>query len=217
MATRKAISERNQRRKRRLADPQGLNNTFRALRKPMAMPLTFLKDGQRLATTPDHLDASMAQAWDPIYRGNGDPITVASEFMGKYWKHIPQAPEIAKAQLTPRAALQGLRRSATGAPGADAWFPAELSNMPMIAARLPTAMCIACEAGAPWPEQLLIAKGIQLAKETAISFDPLKFRSLLVASAVYRTYGKIRLGQLSSWFEVWQCQQLFCGHQREVG
>eukprot|EP00969_Alexandrium_andersonii_P087743 3870567-Alexandrium_andersonii.AAC.1 len=96
-----------------------------------------------------------------------------------------------------------LRANAKGAHGPDCWAPGELASMPHTAVVWLTAMFSALEAGDQWPRQLILARGVHLAKQQQATFSALKFRTLLITAAVCRCYGKIRMRHLQPWIESW--------------
>eukprot|EP00969_Alexandrium_andersonii_P049087 2153744-Alexandrium_andersonii.AAC.1 len=58
----------------------------------------------------------------------------------------------------------------------------------------------AIEAGAEWPKEMRCARAVALPKTKEVQlWDPLKFRLLMMASAVYRLWARARLGDLKEW------------------
>eukprot|EP00969_Alexandrium_andersonii_P110363 4869852-Alexandrium_andersonii.AAC.1 len=64
----------------------------------------------------------------------------------------------------------------------------ELKYMPRVAARYLCWMLRLIEAGAPWPAAILQTKCVHLAKAQAYDGNPLGYRGLMVASAIYRAW-----------------------------
>ena len=67
------------------------------------------------------------------------------------------------------------------------------------------------EATGQWPDQLRVVRTAYLAKTSMHSADPLQYRGLLVMSALYRVWGKLRLHDLRAWTEKWQDPVLHAG------
>jgi hypothetical protein len=71
------------------------------------------------------------------------------------------------------------------------------------------------EEGAPWPSDLMQAKGVFLAKDLKDQDDPLKFRTLLILPLLYRRWAKTRLFDLKPWIQEWKCKDMFAGTGNE--
>eukprot|EP00969_Alexandrium_andersonii_P016379 717062-Alexandrium_andersonii.AAC.1 len=69
--------------------------------------------------------------------------------------------------------------------------------MPRIAAVCITQMFRAIEKATRWPSQLTLAEAVHLAKTPELALDPLKYRTLLITSAAYPTWAKLRLRHLA--------------------
>ena len=84
--------------------------------------------------------------------------------------------------------------------------------MPRRAADRLAQLLKALEQGHPWPSQLTTVKCAYLAKTPTLSFDPLQYRGLLIASALYRFFlGRLSLCQLKGWQKSWRRPQLCSG------
>eukprot|EP00969_Alexandrium_andersonii_P198402 8762537-Alexandrium_andersonii.AAC.1 len=65
--------------------------------------------------------------------------------------------------------------------------------------------------GHGWPRQLAEAKCVHLAKTAEVSFGPSQLRGLMILPLVYRTWGKMRLRQLSRWVAGWAMPEIYAG------
>eukprot|EP00969_Alexandrium_andersonii_P147832 6535900-Alexandrium_andersonii.AAC.1 len=104
-----------------------------------------------------------------------------------------------KPPLNPRVVLNAFRRAGASSAGCDGWLPAEMANVPYPAARMLVHIIRLVEAGHGWPNQVRVAKLVHLSKTQQLSLSELQYRGLLVASAFYRGWAKMRLAQSRRW------------------
>eukprot|EP00969_Alexandrium_andersonii_P250379 11065648-Alexandrium_andersonii.AAC.1 len=83
--------------------------------------------------------------------------------------------------------------------------------MPITAANWMAAMLRCVEAGRPWPKHMALAKCAYLCKSEAFDVSPMAFRGLMITSAIYRSWAKLRLKQLAAWTQAWAPDQAFAG------
>eukprot|EP00969_Alexandrium_andersonii_P038270 1676753-Alexandrium_andersonii.AAC.1 len=90
-------------------------------------------------------------------------------------------------------------------------MPSELANMPFCAAAALARMYRQLEEGDQWPRQLLSARAIHLSKNVHMAMVPMQYRTLLITSAAYRGWARLRLWQLKGWCEKWKLEELHAG------
>eukprot|EP00969_Alexandrium_andersonii_P357827 15449686-Alexandrium_andersonii.AAC.1 len=83
--------------------------------------------------------------------------------------------------------------------------------MPICAARHLSKILNCIESGAAWPEQLTTIMVAFIAKEEALSLDPLKYRGIAIIVAVYRGWAKMRLQHVREWSMSWRHPGLYAG------
>ena len=91
------------------------------------------------------------------------------------------------------------------------WTPEDLALISDMAYHQLAMMLNAIEEGAPWPEQLLHATAIWLAKDPDVVCDALNHRILLIGSAIYRKYATTRLRHCKPWVKQWTTEDMFAG------
>eukprot|EP00969_Alexandrium_andersonii_P332386 14688310-Alexandrium_andersonii.AAC.1 len=79
--------------KERLASKGGLGLAARALRKPAADAIRFIrgKDG-RVRSEPSQVDEVFSEAWCEIMQGDGRPMQTAAAFVTKYAEYMVDGP-----------------------------------------------------------------------------------------------------------------------------
>ena len=101
------------------------------------------------------------------------------------------------------------------AAGLDQWATQDFSILSNEAYDWLAIMFNEIEAGAPWPEPTLHAKGAYLLKDPDDKGDPLGYRVLLVMSVPYRRYAATRLRQCNAWIGEWATPDRFAGIRRK--
>ena len=116
--------------------------------------------------------------------------------MKEYKRWVFQQDEMEIEKITGDDVEKVVRNLKEAAGELDQWNPADLKLLSKEACKSLADFLNLIEGGAPWPEQMTIARAAFLAKEEDSDMDPLDYRVLLMLSTVYRVWGKIRLPQL---------------------
>ena len=95
------------------------------------------------------------------------------------------------------------------AAGLDQWAPADVKMLSTKAFKYLADMLNDIEGGAPWPEQLNIARAAFLSKGSEDELNPLAYRVLLMLPAVYRMWSKTRLRHLQAWIAEWTPPEMY--------
>eukprot|EP00969_Alexandrium_andersonii_P119201 5269918-Alexandrium_andersonii.AAC.1 len=157
------------------------------------------------------MDIIMQRTWDPAFQGNGGRRSIPSRFVSEYRHVIPHLPELCLPELTAEEVWKAFRCARPTAPGCDAWAPAELKCTPKEAAQaLHPILQHAAETGI-WPRPTRVGKRVYIAETAPPSLDAAEHRGLLILSAIYRTWGTLRLRQVQPWVAQWQVDQLHAG------
>eukprot|EP00969_Alexandrium_andersonii_P284107 12560319-Alexandrium_andersonii.AAC.1 len=128
----------------------------------------------------------MRVAWEGVYEGNCDTVQGACRFMQTYGQHIKRSEQADLRPITGRQLKAAVRALRPTSAGCDGWAPSELRDMPEPALRWLVRFFNALEEGQIcWPRAVLLARLVFLGKTPAVTFDPLKFRGLLICSALY--------------------------------
>eukprot|EP00969_Alexandrium_andersonii_P146954 6498291-Alexandrium_andersonii.AAC.1 len=161
------------------------------LRAPSAPPISAVVDTEGcMHTDIDKIDELMQQAWQQVYEVPGSQTDLACRFVEKYADWIVDLPLHDMGRLSVGQVLRAFRANGRTSAGPDAWAPGELRHMPKAACYYITRMFQRVEQGASWPSEVLVAKISWLQKSEQATCDPYKFRGLLIASIIYRTWGK---------------------------
>eukprot|EP00969_Alexandrium_andersonii_P352571 15437975-Alexandrium_andersonii.AAC.1 len=167
---------------------------YRLLRRQPMPGIAFLKDADgSIHTHTSQLDRIMREAWSPIYQGAGDYDRKAVEFCCKYREYLVEGPPINTPAIDTKWVLRAFTHAKATAGGIDGWRPAELMNMPPIAAKHLARILRSIEQGSKWPEALTNALCVYIGKPKHQNDDPRAFRGLLILSAAYRTWARARL------------------------
>ena len=136
----------------------------------------------------------------------------AATFMNKYQDHMHTAGEYTVPPVTVKRLMQAIRSSPATAAGPDGWFPADMRTLSPQALRWLTNLLNMIEEGANWPDQLCAARAVSLAKTQPPSTDDVfKYRLLLMLSAVYRLWARMRLHDVSPWIAAWDLEEFYAG------
>eukprot|EP00969_Alexandrium_andersonii_P071427 3152971-Alexandrium_andersonii.AAC.1 len=89
----------------------------------------------------------------------------------------------------------------------------ELAEVPRCASDWRASLLRCVEQGAQWPEDLRLARGAWLRKESVHTADPAKYSGLLVLAGVYRVWVRQRLRGAREWADSWASDVLFAGQR----
>ena len=220
-AAAEAIAERRRHTAAKFGSGPGAATTcFRALRKPLAASLTFLRcDDGTYTVDPGLVDHIARRAWGEIYRGaSGSDASILATFLDRYGHLAFRAPEFQLPPIDPEGFHKFVVLGSPTAGGIDNWTPAEWTYLSRKATRLLAELLTAIEEGAPWPAPTLHCKAAFTAKsDQPDPDDPLDFRVLSVLSILYRRWAGYRNRQLNQWAEAWDDPAIYAGAKGRAG
>ena len=194
-----------------LATP-GSTRAFKLFAPPGPSASPFLEQAGTIFSDPEQVDRIAREAWGGIYRGNHENRwTDAFQFMQAHGKDAFESPEWSVPEITGPMLLQSLQHTKATAPGPDAWALHELILLSPLAIQHLATMLNRIEQGASWPAQMCEARAALLAKTHTASASVMQYRSLTIASIVYRAWGKLRLRHLAPWIAAWSLPELVGG------
>ena len=163
---------------------------------------------------PNTMDQTFISAWEQIYKGNVAQQSVGSHIASFLHRYLPFCFVHSFVELSPITAQDLADTIAAITPSASGF-----DNIAPIDLKLLSPHCLSClaqllntvEAGAPWPAQLLHAKGALLPKDTSQPFNPLAYRVLMVMSSCYRCWAATRLRHLGGWINLWRLDSMYSG------
>ena len=109
------------------AGPGASAACFRALRKPIATGLTFLRcDDGTYTADAGLVDHIARRAWDEIYRGaDGTDAAILASFLDRFGHLVFRAPEVQLPPINPETFHRFVVRGSRTAGGIDNWTPGE--------------------------------------------------------------------------------------------
>ena len=139
-----------------------------------------------LATDHDEIDQILIKIWKELTDGaEGTLEDTASAFIAKYDKYIVKLPEFPLEELKFEDFCTSCRVSTTSASGMDGWAPKDLASLVDKALKLTVDMLNEIEKGAEWPSTIKTTRAVFLSKDPNDTQNPLAYRILKVASAIY--------------------------------
>ena len=199
---------------------KSMSTAFKNIRSNNTGPMlhtteTIERDGmkfKRFYCKPADIDRVVRSAWKSIRDGKihqADDIT--QRFLNKYSQHLYRAEEYNIGPLSTERLFEELTQTSKSVGGMDGFTPDDLSLVSFKATRMLAVLLNLIEEGAPWPSDMIQAKGVFLAKDLKDQDDPLKFRTLLILPMLYRRWAKTRLHDLKPWIGGWRCSEMFAG------
>ena len=153
----------------------------------------------------------MRDSWAPIYEGNDATCEHTASFIAKYRQYLAHGPTIQVPELEVRLVMKALQCMSDSAGGADGWLPSELRHAPRSAVEALVPFLRMIEGGRPWPEALTVAKSVYIGKHVDATVEALKFRGLLITSAIYRMWAKMRLHHVAPAMQHLLTDDMFAG------
>eukprot|EP00969_Alexandrium_andersonii_P098101 4331068-Alexandrium_andersonii.AAC.1 len=106
----------------------------------------------------------MSRSWDPVFEGNGDPVTNAARFLYKYDAYLVKQQPFDVPDVCPKKLQQCFRRNPHTAGAPEGWQPSEMAHLPLLACTYLADMLNRIECGGQWPQAVLTASCSWLGK-----------------------------------------------------
>ena len=175
-----------------------------------ARALAVATDAGGVSSDPEHVLSRAGRDWQTIYGHEGaSEADIAQALRDVHW--TPPDPSIASQHEWPRWSGDRVRKSfdtqkRRGAAGLDNWLPAELKHWPIAACDALACLFNAIEDRlVQWPTALLQLRVVLLTKSgSPAAPTALQLRPLSIASAVYRSWARIRARDIAVRVELTQ-------------
>ena len=201
-----------------------MQRVYKATKDTLTAPLSFIKKKCNNENDPTNgtyitdrksIDQHIIEWWQHIRDGNikdGEKHNWVHNFYQKYARHIfHAAEEYQLGDVDPHKLQQECLKANHSAPSLDGWHSAEFSLLPLPAFVVLAEFLNRVETEGKWPDSQAIAKAVFLHKDDPSEAGPLDLRPLLILPTLYRRWASMRLGELHSWIETWQLDEIFAG------